>query len=327
MRLMRRRTWLGGFLALSLGSCVVAAPVDARAEAPKPLTAAKSAPSGWGSSSAADDVRAGKPLVIEVFVPLCSDAKGGACGKHPGAGDPDDLESNLYWGAVWGARRFLERKWLGWTRTESGQGEGWEIERATYKRTVNGSRWGVDGSVDVYLVLHAVQGDQGSEALERFRDKASGGGKIRFHDGSGIREESVHVVGFMGRNPLLKNGRVPKRVELPEASKSSAAIPSFSIAAYSRETLAPWLQSSGSPALLLARGAVASEGYLLESIARGLAENDRGWALTERATKTYSKYKKLPANVAKAHFSPVLPKQLFEDPKRGSHASVSTLES
>jgi len=324
---MRRRTWLGGFLALSLGTLAAATPADAHADAPKPLTVAKVAPSGWGSSSAASDVRAGKPLVIEVFVPLCSDSKGGACGKHPGAGDPDDLDSNLYWGAVWGARRFLERKWLGWTRTESGQGEAWELERATYKRTVSGSRWGVDGGVDVYLVLHAVQGDQGSDALERFRDKASGGGNVRFNDGSGIREERVHVVGFMGRNPLIKNGRVPKRVALPEASTSSSAIPSFSIAAYSRETLAPWLHSSGSRALLLARGAVASEGYLLESIARGLAENDRSWGLTERATKTYSKYKKLPENVAKAHFSPVLPKQLFPTPNLAPSVSGSELES
>jgi hypothetical protein len=323
---MRRHFWFGGLLALCCGMLAAATPMQARADGPKPL-AVSHAPTGWGSSSAAADVRSGKPVVIEVFVPLCSDSKGGSCGKHPGAGDPDDLDANLYWGAVWGARRYLERKWLGWTKTESGSGQSWELERATYKRSVSGSRWGVEGRVDVYLVLHAIQGDQGSEALERFRNTATRGGSVRFHDGSGIRDERVHVVGFMGRNPLLRNGRVPKKPDLPEASSSTGGIPSFSIAAYSRETLAPWLHASGSRALVLARGAVASEGYLLESIARGLAENDRSWGLTQRATQTYAKYKKMSENVAKLHFTPVLPKQLWKAPQGAPARASSTLES
>jgi hypothetical protein len=276
---------------------------SAFAEAPKAAT------SGWSvrSAPAENDVQSGKPLVIEVFVPLCSDKKGGPCGKHPGAGDGNDLDENLYWGAVFGARRFLERRGLGWTRTELTKGEGAELERATYHRTVSGSRWGTSGSVDVYLVLHAIQGDANRDALDHFRDVAANGGTVKFNDGSALREERVHVVGFMGRNPLLVDGRAPTKPDLPEASASAGAIPSFSIGAYSRETLAPWLSTTGSRSLLLARGAMASEAYLLDAIARGVAENDTSWGIQKRETKSYGDFQKLRREVAELHFLPYLP--------------------
>src|SRR5690242_14303916 len=46
-------------------------------------------------------------LTLEVFVPLC-DSTLIACGKGA-AGDPDSLSGNLYWGAAYGAERYLSR--------------------------------------------------------------------------------------------------------------------------------------------------------------------------------------------------------------------------
>ena len=62
-------TRLSALGAVFLACLALASP--ARAEAPKPLGTAQTSAAGW-SSRAAEDVRAGKPLVIEVFVPLCS---------------------------------------------------------------------------------------------------------------------------------------------------------------------------------------------------------------------------------------------------------------
>jgi hypothetical protein len=263
---------------------------------------------GWSqhSASATGAAGEGKPVVIEVFVPLCSDKRGGPCGKHPGAGDAADLEHNIYWGAIYGARRFLDRGFLGWQRTEQSSGEGGsELERVTYKRTVPGARWGTSSPVDVFVVLHAIHGDSNGEALEDFRNKASSGGSVKFNDGSSMREESVHAVGFMGRNPLLKSGKPPstKDLDLPEPSHGGGGIPSFSIAAHSRETLGAWLRESGSPALLLSRGAVASEGYLLEAVLRGLSENEPGYSIRKRATKTYARHHKMTKDLAELHFA------------------------
>lgn len=262
---------------------------------------------GWSqhSASAVGAADSGKPVVIEVFVPLCSDKRGGPCGKHPGAGDAADLEHNIYWGAIYGARRFLDRGWMGWQRTEQTSGEGSELERVTYRRSVPGSRWGSSAPVDVFVVLHAIHGDSNGEALEDFRNKAASGGSVKFNDGSAMREESVHAVGFMGRNPLLKSGKPPnqKDLDLPAPSSGGGGIPSFSIAAHSRETLGVWLRESGSPALLLSRGAVASEGYLLEAVLRGLSENEPGYVIRKRATETYAKHHKMMKSLAELHFT------------------------
>jgi hypothetical protein len=163
-------------------------------------------------------------------------------------------------------------------------------ERVTYKRMLLGSRQRVGHPVELIVVLHAIHGDSNREALTQFLDKASGGGSVKFNAGSGVREESVHAVGFMGRNPLLKAGKPPSErdLDLPEPTKGGGAIPSFSIAAHSRETLGTWLRESGSPALLLSRSAVASEGYLLEAVLHGMAENEPGYAIRTRATETYA---------------------------------------
>lgn len=272
--------------------------------------------SGWSryNSGAESAAQGGKPVVIEVLVPLCSDKRGGPCGKHEGAGDATDLEHNIYWGAVFGARRWFERPWLGWQRTEQAPGSGNVLERVTYKRSVAGKRWGSGAPVEVIVVLQAINGDMNEEAMDEFRNKAISGGSVKFNDGSGVVESPIHAIGFMGRNPLLKNGKPPaeKDLDLPEPSKSSSAIPSFSIAAHSRETLGAWLYESGSPALVLSRGATASEGYLLEAVVRGLAENDAGWVIRKRATEAYAKQHKMTKSTAEIFFSPNIPQRFLK---------------
>ncbi|MBK7581956.1 MAG: hypothetical protein IPI67_17330 [Myxococcales bacterium] len=292
---------------MAVGSLFGAA--DATADAPKPVVAPAAAAGGWSSRHAgiSDDVQAGKPLVVEVFVPLCSDAKGGPCGKHPGAGDPKNLEDNLYWGAVFGARRYLGRADAGWTRVEAGAGEGFELERATFKRSVRGSRWGTSGGVEVFVVLHAIDGESGEDALRRFLDVAGGGGRVKFNDGSGMREERVHAVGFMGRNPLLRAGRVPDKLELPPAA-TGAGVPMFTTMAHARETLGGWMHAAKSREILLPRGPVASEGYVLDAVLQGIAANDAPWSIRKAVVKSYTRWHKIPANLAEMYFSPATPK-------------------
>ena len=320
MGIRRKSAHMGTFragLCVSLAALGLAVSLPDAAAQPTPTeTQTSRAAQGWSvhNAGAQNAAQSGGPVVIEVFVPLCSENRGGPCGKHKGAGDPADLEANIYWGAIYGARRYFERGWLGWTRTEQTAGDGsFELERVTYKRSVSGSPWGTGQAVDVVVVMHGIHGDSNKEAMERFRDTAANGGSVKFNDGSGLRDERVHAVGFMGRNPLLKNGRPPAEddLDLPEVSKSGNAIPSFSIAAHSRETLGTWLFKAGSPRLLLARGATASEGYLLESIAKSLAENQPGYALRKRATQTYAKHHKLPLSAAEVFFSPTIPRHIL----------------
>src|SRR5512134_1212089 len=89
-----------GALLASLGLSGVAA-----GDPPKPIAVTQSTTGGgWASKSpdAIADVQSGKPLVIEVFVPLCSSKRGGPCGKTEESGEADNLDDNIYWGAIFG---------------------------------------------------------------------------------------------------------------------------------------------------------------------------------------------------------------------------------
>ena len=305
-----RAAWL---MALAAGLVTGAA----SAQGPTPVPARSGTTNGW--AKAAPDVegavRSGKPLVVEVFVPLCSDSKGGPCGKHKGAGEPENLEDNLYWGAVWGARRYFVRSWLGWQKLEQSAGSGSVLERIVLSREVSGSAWGTSGRVEQIVVMHAYHGDAGKEAFDRFRDRAKGGGSVSFGGSAGARSESVSVVGFMGRNPLLKNGKVPPRADLPKGTESAGAIPSFSIAAHSRETFGPWLAATGSPILIAPRGAVASEAYVLNEVLKGIGDNEHTWRIWQDVVDTYVKYQRVPRELAKVYWAPFLPKT-FTTPAR-----------
>ncbi len=292
-------------LGASLG--LVAAPAAAQ---PTQIQVKKGTTNGWAKKapSVESAVRAGKPIVVEVFIPLCSDEKGGKCGKHKGAGDPANLEDNLYWGAVWGARRYLARHWLGWKKIEQSAGSGSVLECVVVTRQASGSRWGITGSVEQIVVMHGYNGDAGKQAMDRFRSRAKGGGSVSFGGSGSQRSETVSVVGFMGRNPLLKNGMVPRKLDLPEASASPGAIPSFTIAPYSRETIVPWLYVSGSPILIAPRGPVASEAYVLDKVLKGIGNNHHTWEIWKQVAKTYAKYQRAPKKLAELYWAPYLPK-------------------
>lgn len=295
-----------GFALLSVSFGLFASAANAQA----PTRVGEGSASGWAKKAPDVEgaVRSGKPVVVEVFVPLCSDQKGGKCGKHKGAGEPENLEDNLYWGAVWGARRYLDRSWLGWKKVEQSAGSGSVLERVVLSRDVSGSRWGTTGRVEQIVVLHAYHGDAGREAFDAFRDRARSGGSVSFSGGGGARSEAVSVVGFMGRNPLLKNGQVPRKSDLAEASESPSAIPSFSIAAYSRETFGAWLAQTGSPILLAPRGPVASEAYVLHEVLKGIGENEHTWRLWQEAADVYVKFQRIPRELAKVYWAPFIPK-------------------
>src|SRR6185436_197968 len=92
-----RRTGMRPSLAAALlASVLLAAPASADAPLPPPPPLPP---------------RPCAPLVVYVVVPLCSNQQID-CGSVI-AGRPGDLAHNVYWGAVFGDRRFLARKGSG----------------------------------------------------------------------------------------------------------------------------------------------------------------------------------------------------------------------
>ena len=253
---------------------------------------------GWAGSfpSVQADVRRGAPLVTFVVVPLC-DNQQIDCGSTA-AGAPGRLETNLYWGAIFGARRFFERKASVWTRVELTQGAPPFLERTIYRRSAPGAPWGTTQPIEQLVVFQAVHGASIDEAVRRFWALATEGGRVVFQDGDRRRDERIHVAGYAGHNRLMDG------LALPPAPAVKAAIPSFVLACYSERYFAPALGAAGSDLLLSMRALMAPEGYLIDGLARALGDNEPRSAVRSRTVAAYAKWQRLSIGTASPMFSP-----------------------
>jgi hypothetical protein len=264
-------------IAASLASSLVAPPLSAEPR------------------SVAIEVRAGKPLVVYVVVPLCSNDQID-CGSAI-AGRPADLEHNVYWGAAFGARRFLERKNSGWERVDVARGDKVFLERAVFRRFVRGEPWGRAEPVEELVVLQAVHGDAIDQAVDHLWRVATEGGAVRFRDGDREREERASVVGYAGHNRLMDGKK------LPEARAQGAPVPAFVLACKSEPYFGGALERAGSRPLVMTSTLMAPEGYLIDAIAEGIGANEGPAQLRRRAVAAYAKWQKLTPKQAGSVFA------------------------
>ena len=177
------------------------------------------------------------PVEIEVFVPLCDNALI-VCGRSA-AGDPRSLEANLYWGAAYGAERFLSRAPGFTVRSRS---EGSPGSAVVLRGELVLERTPAKGERPVRLSLHAYAGDQIDTALEDFL-RAAGGGS------------PADLVVWAGHDRLMD--RVPPRME-PSTQRSPR--PVAVLACMSEQYFGPVLQSLGAVPVVLTRTIIGARG-------------------------------------------------------------------
>lgn len=289
-------------LAAPLVLCALAAAPAAGAEPQGSPAAAPARPPAapWSAADPriAADVLAGHPLVLFVVVPLCDGALID-CGSRP-AGRPGDLGTNLYWGAIFGQRRFLDRPRSGWERVEVSSGDAPLLERVVYRRVTSRAPWGgaADEPLEQLLVLQAVHGAAIDQAMERFWSTATRGGEVRFRDGDRERVERIHVAGYAGHNRLMDRSAAP----LPPPG--DAPIPSFVMACSSEAYLGAPLRRAGSTPLLMTRTLMAPEAYVVDALARALGDNAPPAAVRWRTALAYAAWQQTPPREASKIFAP-----------------------
>jgi hypothetical protein len=204
----------------------------------------------------AADLRAGKPLTVQVHVALCDNSRI-VCGGH-GLGDGDDLSRNLYWATSGGLRGWFERRGSGWQRVAIAKAprEG-VLEEARYRRHVDPSAaWrarGVTHGFDVEVDAFAWRGREIDGALDQFM--------------ADLDSARAHVVAYVGHNGWMDR----RSLAWPRAG----AIPTgaIAIACLTRSYLrVPLLERSRVPLLvttdLLFAGSHALDGAL-QAVAAG----------------------------------------------------------
>jgi len=153
--------------------------------APSQVSAAPASSASWSASHprVVEDLTAGKPLVVHVVVPLCSNAQI-SCGS-PSLGNPQSLRGNLYWGALFGNKRFFDKDKRYTLVSSTKKKAAGLLERAVYRRWVDAKAWPSANrkatsakKIEQLVVLDAVHGSYINTAVETFWAGATGGGKI-----------------------------------------------------------------------------------------------------------------------------------------------------
>ncbi len=254
---------------------------------------------GWDADALRADLDKGLPLVVHVTVALC-DNKQVDCGSGI-AGRPGNLSHNLYWGAIFGARRFLDRKQSAFRRISVGPVDDVVLERAVYRRWVAAKQWRIARTqpVEQIVVLDAVHGEAIDRAVSGFWSRATAGGDIGFADGDVERRVRPHIAGYVGHNRLMDGLSLPK-VE----AGLERAVPSFVLACHSESYFSGSLRRAGSRPLVMTRALMAPEGYVLEAVLTAIGDGVDEKEMRRRAVAAYAKWQRLSPGVASGIFAP-----------------------
>lgn len=222
------------------------------------------------------------PLDVTVVVPLCDGAHL-ACGRGA-AGDPRALDANLYWGAMFGAERFLSK-----TRgfRVASRADAPDPERPGLLRVVVVERAPVGRERAVRLTLEAWDGGRIDDALASFLARAHAG-------------FAGDLLVWAGHDRLMD---IDAPAVLGPAASTSARV--AVLACESERYFGPALAAAGATPVALTRTFMAPEAYLLEALAVSVARDgvDDRRHLREALIAAYAKYQRISTRGAASVFS------------------------
>jgi len=264
----------------------------------------------------AEEIIAGKPVVVSIRVALADNQHQGIAPVPEALGRGDDPERNLYWGARYGLLTHLKRskrfKLIHHDRLAPPGPHGL-LEVAVFERRVKPNaawrRHGVKAPFSVYLVGLAHQGQQFRAAAGQLVRDVWGIGEpleVRLKDGAILQAGTgARIVGYMGHNAYLE----PAPPDPDFFSGLSGPVKGrragfFLFGCMTRALFADKLRKPAVFELASTRTLIAPEAYLAEALVDGLAEAEGAETLRRRVVNAYAKYQKIRTVAAGAVFAP-----------------------
>ena len=262
------------------------------------IRAAHAAPEAWSAThpDVVARVAKGGPLVVHVTIPLCHRDQID-CGSRA-AGAPGNLRTNLYWGAIFGAKTIFGRKQSGWTPVPQTTKVDGVLERAAYRRWVDGERWGREGRVEQLVVLDAIHGDAIDDAVAIFFAAATTGKRVTLDDHDRQRSLIVSAAGYAGHNRLMDGTTLPE-----VGQRETGALAAFVLACRSDSYFSASLRDAGSTPMVMTRSLMAPEGYVVEAAARALGDNLPRAQIRNRTVWAYARWQRIEPRLADRVFA------------------------
>jgi hypothetical protein len=236
------------------------------------------------------DLAAGRPLVVQVHVPLC-DNDIIPCGNAR-LGDGDNPRTNLYWSTRPGFARWFTRKGSGWKAVATGDGDALGLadvlEVRVYARTVTASRdWRRRGAPDrfaVYVVAFAWRGSAIDAALDAYAADLYGSRARRLPVGEITLEAggAAHLVAYVGHNRLMDRDYVWPRARAAEPKGAIA------IACHTAAYMEGVVPAATRVPLLMTRDYLFANAAPLEGAVLAFAEGGGYPAIRQGAAEGYA---------------------------------------
>ena len=237
------------------------------------------------------DGLAGRPLVAHVVVALCDNAHQGIVRVPTALGNGQDASNNLYWGARYGLKTYLQRDG-GWkTVPHEGTPPTGVLERLVLAHPIalpTGKR------ATAYIVADAWDGRRIRDAIGRLLAMAGGhhAKTVRVQAGSHTvtlrAGGGAHVLAYVGHNGLMEFS-VPKTPAPHAAAPARSAIV---LACVSQRYFQSPLVHAGAHPLVLTTGFMAPEAYTLDAVLKSYLARGSSAAAREAAARAYHRYQK-----------------------------------
>lgn len=216
--------------------------------------------------------------VAHVLVALADNRYQGIVPVPAAIGNGDDPAHNLYWGAGYGLRTFLQKSadWELVGRCRPGTGP--VLERCVFRHRHE----------KVYVVADAYRGRDIKRAVADFFAFAAGHApeEVPIEDADFVMAAGASdLVTYVGHDGLMDFGL--DRYEYSTDNKRRDAV---MLACASKSYFADALRRTGAKPLLWTTGLMAPEAYVLEAALAGWAVNDTDDQIRRRAAQAYDKY-------------------------------------
>jgi hypothetical protein len=238
----------------------------------------------------APELAAGRPLVVQVHVPLC-DNDVLRCGRGR-LGDGEDADGNLYWATSGGFRGWFGRKGSGWRLVHTARApEEDVIEVRVWRRKVSpgaGLRArGVRKAVPVYVVAYAWRGESIARAMSAYAADLFGGKarRIALPDGEVLAAGgAARLVAFVGHNGWMDVADFA----WPRTSRKAARKATIAVACITEDYLVPAVPDERRVPLLFTRSLLFAGAHAFEGAVSSFAAGDTLAGIRESAVRAYA---------------------------------------
>ncbi|MDR2943243.1 MAG: hypothetical protein LBV17_11700 [Treponema sp.] len=222
---------------------------------------------------------------IHIFTALCDNRYQGITRVSAALGNGQNLNTNLYWGALYGVRSYFKKS-DEWELLSAQKTKGVMLERLVFKHTEK----------NYYLIADAYNGKYIKQCTIDFLNSSCGNQKD-------VLQADGKTLGIGGNASLLAyvghDGLMDFQLSETFINTDNVRHDVIILACYSKRYFSPHLEKANVNPLIWTTNLMAPEAYTLHDAITGYINGETNEDIRERGASAYAKYQKCSIKAAK----------------------------